>query len=125
MRPVDRNELRTFTHSERTSKPREAGSTMVMDKGLSIRQAEDAISSCGQFIDLIKLGFGTSLIANDLPPKIKLYHEPGIRVYLGGILFEAFLIRGQLDDYRKLLDSLGLDTLEVSDGSIEVTTTQM
>ena len=51
---------------ERTSKPREAGLTMVMDKGLSIRQAEDAISSCGQFIDLIKLGFGTSLIANDI-----------------------------------------------------------
>ena len=105
---------------ERPARPRNKGLTMVMDKGLSIRQAEDAISSCGQFIDLIKLGFGTSLIANDLPQKIKLYHEHGIRVYLGGTLFEAFLIRGQLDDYRKLLDSLGLDTLEVSDGSIEI-----
>ena len=105
---------------KRTTKPREAGLTMVMDKGLSLRQAEDTISASGQLIDLIKLGFGTSLIANDLPQKIKLYQEHGIQVYLGGTLFEAFLIRGQLDDYRKLLDSLKLDTLEVSDGSIEI-----
>jgi phosphosulfolactate synthase len=105
---------------ERTSRPREAGLTMVMDKGLSLRQAEDAISAGGQFIDLIKLGFGTSLIANDLSEKIKMYHEHGIRVYLGGTLFEAFLIRGQIDDYRRLLDKLGLETLEVSDGSIEL-----
>ena len=105
---------------KRTSKPREAGLTMVMDKGLSMRQAEDTIAASGQFIDLVKLGFGTSLVTNDLAAKIKLYQEHNIRVYLGGTLFEAFLIRGQLDDYRKLLDKLGLDTLEVSDGSIEL-----
>ena len=105
---------------KRTPRPRESGLTMVMDKGLSLRQAEDAISSAGQYIDIVKLGFGTSLIANDLPEKIKLYKERGIRVYLGGTLFEAFIIRGQLDDYRKLMDKLGLDTLEVSDGSIEL-----
>lgn len=105
---------------ERSAKPREAGLTMVMDKGLSMRQAEDTISASGQFIDLVKLGFGTSLVSNDLASKINLYQEHGIQVYLGGTLFEAFLIRGQLDDYRKLLDKLGLDTLEVSDGSIEL-----
>ena len=105
---------------ERVAKPRDSGLTMVMDKGLSLRQAEDTISASGQLIDLVKLGFGTSLIASDLEPKIKLYHEHGIDVYLGGTLFEAFLVRGQLDDYRKLLDKLGLKTLEVSDGSISL-----
>ncbi len=105
---------------ERTSRPREAGLTMVMDKGLSVRQAEDLISSSGPFLDLIKLGFGTSLVTNNLSEKIKLYHEHGIRVYLGGTLFEAFLIRGQIDDYKRLLNKLGLETAEVSDGSIDL-----
>jgi phosphosulfolactate synthase len=105
---------------ERTPKPRESGLTMVMDKGLSLRQAEDTISASGSFIDIVKLGFGTSLVASDLEAKINLYHEQGIHVYLGGTLFEAFLVRGQLEDYKRLIDKLGLNTLEVSDGSINL-----
>lgn len=105
---------------ERASKPREAGLTMVMDKGLSLREAENLIESSDHLTDLVKLGFGTSLITKHLHEKIKLYQDAGIMVYLGGTLFEAFLIRGQFDDYRKLLHRLGLDTAEVSDGSIEL-----
>lgn len=105
---------------ERTTKPREAGLTMVMDKGLSLREAENLIEASDHLIDLIKLGFGTSLIAKNLEEKVKIYHDAGVKVYLGGTLFEAFLIRGQLDDYRRLLEKLGLETLEVSDGSIEL-----
>lgn len=105
---------------QRTSKPREAGLTMVMDKGLSLREAENLIESSDHLVDLVKLGFGTSLITKNLQEKIKLYQDAGIMVYLGGTLFEAFLIRGQFDDYRKLLNKLGLDTAEVSDGSIEL-----
>lgn len=105
---------------QRTSKPREAGLTMVMDKGLSLREAENLIESSDHLVDLVKLGFGTSLIAKNLQEKIKLYQNAGIMVYLGGTLFEAFLIRGQFDDYRKLLKKLGIDTAEVSDGSIEL-----
>lgn len=104
----------------RTDKPRKAGLTMVMDKGLSIRQAEDLVETGSQLIDLVKLGFGTSLITTNLQEKIKLYQKAGIKVYLGGTLFEAFLVRGQFDDYRKLLTKLGIDTAEVSDGSIEL-----
>lgn len=105
---------------KRTEKPRESGLTMVMDKGLSLREAENLVESSDHLIDLIKLGFGTSLIAKNLKEKVKIYNQAGIKVYLGGTLFEAFLIRGQLDDYLKLLEELGLETLEVSDGSIEL-----
>ena len=42
---------------------------MMMDKGLSIREAEDFISSSGQITDIVKLGFGTSHITNDLKEK--------------------------------------------------------
>lgn len=105
----------------RTEKPREEGITMVMDKGLSMRQAEDLIEASGALTDLVKLGFGTSMVTPRLKDKVKLYQKAGMRVYLGGTLFEAFVARGAFKEYRKLIDKLGLDTAEVSDGSITMT----
>ena len=105
---------------ERPAKPRESGVTMMMDKGLSIRQSEDFLDASGHLVDIIKLGFGTSFVSNDLQKKIDLYHGAGLKVYLGGTLFEAFIARGMFDDYRKLLDKLKLQTTEVSDGSIDL-----
>ncbi len=105
---------------ERTLKPRQKGITMMMDKGMSLREAENFISSSGHLTDLVKLGFGTSFISNNLQEKIKLYQEANIKCYLGGTLFEAFIVRNMFDDYRKLLDKLKLDTAEVSDGSLEM-----
>ena len=52
--------------------------------------------------------------------KIAVYHQANIPVYFGGTLFEAFLVRGQFDDYRKVLDKYNLTLAEVSDGSIEI-----
>lgn len=105
---------------ERPSKPRKEGLTMVMDKGLSIRGAEDFIESCGEFVDFVKLGFGTSIITNRLKEKIELYKHANIRPYFGGTLFEAFIIRGQFDEYRKYIDKFNLDLVEVSDGSMVI-----
>lgn len=105
---------------KRTTAPRESGLTMMMDKGLSWRQAENFIDSCAHLTDIVKLGFGTSYVSKDLERKIEIYHQAGMRVYLGGTLFEAFIIRGMFDEYRQLLDQLKLKTAEVSDGSIEL-----
>lgn len=102
----------------RPSQPRESGLTMVMDKGISVRQAENFLNAGGEYTDLVKLGFGTSYLTKDLEKKIKVYQEAGLKVYLGGTLFEAFLIRDMVDDYERLLEKLKLDTVEVSDGSI-------
>ena len=77
---------------ERTARPRTHGLTMVMDKGLSLRQAEDLISSSGDRVDFLKLGFGTSLFTPHLAEKVKLYRDAGMDVYCGGTLFEAFLV---------------------------------
>jgi phosphosulfolactate synthase len=103
---------------ERPSRPRKKGLTMVMDKGLGLRQAENFIESSSDYVDLLKLGFGTSIITKNLEQKIKLYKDAGFRVYLGGTLFEAFIIRNMFDDYLRLIEKLKLDTAEVSDGSI-------
>jgi len=102
----------------REQKPREEGLTMVMDKGLSMRQAEDLVEASGHLVDLVKLGFGTSFVTPNLKEKIRYYQKMKIRVYLGGTLFEAFVARGLFKEYRKLLDKFDLDTAEVSDGSI-------
>jgi phosphosulfolactate synthase len=105
---------------QRTSKPRESGFTMAMDKGLSLRETEDFIETAGEYVDIVKLGWATSFVTPRLDEKIALYHAAGIPVYFGGTLFEAFLVRGQFEDYRRLLDKYNLTYAEVSDGSIEM-----
>ena len=72
------------------------------------------------YTDLIKLGFGTSLFTNKLQDKINLYKSANIPVYLGGTLFEAYVVRNQFDDYVKLIEKLGITHVEVSDGSLEM-----
>lgn len=104
----------------RTEKPREKGLTMVMDKGLSLREAEDFLSTNSSLTDILKLGFGTSLLTNNVKEKIKLYQSENLLVYAGGTLFEAFIVRDQFDDYCKTLDKLGISMIEVSDGSMDL-----
>ncbi|MFC2100363.1 phosphosulfolactate synthase [Bacteroidota bacterium] len=103
---------------ERPVKPRETGVTMVMDKGLSLREAENFTEKSGQYVDFLKLGFGTSAIMKDVEKKIKVYQEGNMKVYVGGTLFEAYIVRNMFDDYLRLIDNLKLDAVEVSDGSI-------
>ena len=102
----------------RPSKPREKGLTMVMDKGLSLNEAENMVALKSELTDIVKLGFGTSLLTRFIDKKISLYQKSGIMVYTGGTLFEAFVIRNQFDDFCKLMDKLKLEMVEVSDGSI-------
>ncbi|RYZ98607.1 MAG: phosphosulfolactate synthase [Sphingobacteriaceae bacterium] len=104
----------------RVAKPRDSGITMVMDKGLSLREVEDFIEVSSPHTDIVKLGWGTSYVTPNLDAKIKLYREAGLPVYFGGTLFEAYIVRGQFDDYCRLLDKYKLELAEVSDGSIEI-----
>ncbi len=105
---------------ERSQKPRTKGLTMVMDKGLSVREAEDMLSTASPYIDIVKLGWATSFVSPNLNEKLAVYKNANIPVYFGGTLFEAFVVRNQFDDYRKLLDKYQLTHAEVSDGSIEM-----
>lgn len=105
---------------ERTEKPRTTGLTMVMDKGLSVREAENLVDSSADYIDFLKLGFGTALVSKKLQEKIKVYQSAGVKVYFGGTMFELFIVRGLFDEFRKLVDKYGVDLVEVSDGSMEM-----
>ncbi|GAB2581141.1 phosphosulfolactate synthase [Spirosoma areae] len=105
---------------DRTVKPRQSGLTMVMDKGLSLREVEDFLSTSAGYSDIIKLGWATSFVTPNLKEKLAIYREAGLPVYFGGTLFEAFVVRNQFEEYRKLLDKYGLEYAEVSDGSIDM-----
>ena len=109
---------------ERTKQPRQNGLTMVMDKGLSFRDAENFISVAAPHTDIVKLGFGTSFVTPNLRAKIELYQQHNIPVYFGGTLFEAFVIRNQFDDYIAMCKDYKIDVIEVSDGSIEIPHTE-
>jgi phosphosulfolactate synthase len=103
---------------ERTAKPRSNGMTMVMDKGLSTREVENFIEVAGPYVDIVKLGWSTSFVTPVLDRKLAIYREAGIPVYFGGTLFEAFLIRDQYEDYKRVLDKYKMEWAEISDGSI-------
>lgn len=105
---------------ERTAKTRNSGITMVMDKGLSLRQAEDFVEVAGVHTDIVKLGWATSFVTPNLENKLDLFRAANIPVYFGGTLFEAFIVRKQFDDYCRILDKYKMEYVEVSDGSIEI-----
>lgn len=102
----------------RTSKPREKGMTLILDKGLSVRQVEDFCASCSNYIDIVKLGWGTSYVTQNLEDKLAVYADADIPVYFGGTLFEAYVLRDQLDAYMELLDRFSIGHAEVSNGTI-------
>ncbi|WP_338792198.1 phosphosulfolactate synthase [Bernardetia sp. MNP-M8] len=111
----------SLTHiPNRPSKPRQSGLTMVMDKGLSVREIEDLISVAGDYIDIVKLGWATSYVIQNLQEKLDVYKAAGIPTYFGGTLFEAFLVRNQVDEYQKVLDKYGMQYAEISDGSLDL-----
>lgn len=105
---------------QRTVKPRESGITMAMDKGLSVREAEDFMSVCAPHVDIVKLGWATSYVTPNLKEKIAVYKSAGVPVYFGGTLLEAFIIRNEFEQYLRILDDFKLGYAEVSDGSIEL-----
>ena len=93
---------------------------MVMDKGLSIREAEDFMSVGSEYTDFVKLGFGTSLLTPGFEKKIKLYKKAGTIPYFGGTLFEAFIIRDMFEDYVRFMEKYQVDLVEISDGSYDI-----
>jgi phosphosulfolactate synthase len=106
---------------ERPGKPRNDGITHVMDRGIGLRQAQDLLETSADFIDLLKLGWGTGYITPNLADKIRFYQDFGISVYFGGTLFEIAVAQGKLNEFRKMLQDFGITHVEVSNGIIKLT----
>jgi phosphosulfolactate synthase len=105
---------------ERAARPRQSGITLMLDKGLAPRQVEDVLDVAAEYIDLVKMGWGTAAITPGLERKLAIYRNAGVPVYFGGTLFEAYFLRDQLESYRRLLLALGLNHVEISDGTLQI-----
>ncbi len=105
---------------ERINKPRNHGITMVMDKGLSIEETRNFLSVAESYVDVVKLGFGTSYVTPNLDKKLAVYRSANVPIYFGGTLFEAFLVRDQLEDYIRICQEYRVGYIEVSDGSVNI-----
>lgn len=103
---------------QRSQKPRDTGITLAIDTGFSIRQTEDFCDVASHHVDIVKLGWGTSYVTANLRDKLNVYREHNIPVYFGGTLFEAYLLRDELDNYLNFLDRYQINYLEVSNGTI-------
>src|SRR3989441_2022337 len=103
----------------RPPKPRTSGLTHVMDKGLNIREIEGMFDTAGAYVDIVKLGWGTSYVTNNLEKKIALYRHFETPVVCGGTLFEAGFVRGEMDEVKTLLLRQPLRHPQISHGNIE------
>ena len=104
----------------RAPKPRSAGLTHVLDKGLSVRDLDGVFETAGEYVDIVKLGWGTSYVTRNLDEKIALCRSYDTPLVCGGTLFEAVVARGRLDAYCRWLDEHGIGHIEVSDGTVEM-----
>jgi phosphosulfolactate synthase len=98
--------------------PRNGGLTHVIDKGLGPRAWADVLETSGDYIDIVKLGWGTAYVTPNLRAKLDVLR--GKSVVIGGTFFEAVLVQGKIDDYKRWLEELGLSHVEISDGVIEL-----
>src|SRR4029453_5755381 len=109
-----------LTVPTREGKPRERGLTHVMDKGLNLRETAGLFAPAGEYVDIVKLGWGTSYVTNNLEKKIALYRSFGTPVVCGGTLFEAVYARGKLREFRSWLADNRFSHVEISDGTLDI-----
>jgi phosphosulfolactate synthase len=94
------------------------GLTHVIDKGLGPRAWEDVLETCGEYISIVKLGWGTAYVTPNLKRKLEVLKEKP--VVIGGTFLEAVIAQDKVDDYKRWIVELGLTHVEISDGVIEL-----
>jgi phosphosulfolactate synthase len=104
----------------RSAKPRQQGLTHVLDRGLSLVDVDGLIEVAGEFVDIVKLGWGTAIATGNLKPKLERFKGHGIPVVLGGTLTELAIAQDRLDRLVAWLHELGLEHIELSDGTIAI-----
>jgi phosphosulfolactate synthase len=102
----------------RPPKPRARGLTHVIDPGLSARDAEGMMESVGEYVDLVRFGWGTAYITRELRRKLDLYKSFSLPTMLGGTLTELAWLQGKVDELRRWLDDLRIEHVEVSSGVV-------
>src|SRR3954463_5785474 len=103
---------------ERPPKPREEGVTHVIDPGLTTFEAEGLMAMAAEYVDLVRLGWGSAYVTRDLSAKIDRYRSAGVPVMLGGPLTELAWLHGRVGELAAWLEELGIEQVEVSSGTV-------
>src|SRR5438552_13292119 len=98
--------------------PRPGGLTHVIDKGLGPRAWEDVLETAGDYISIVKLGWGTAYVTPNLERKLAVLKEKP--VVIGGTFLEAVIAQDKVDEYKRWVSELGLTHVEISDGVIDL-----
>jgi len=122
MREFEWNARLCDPSGRRAAKPRKNGLTMVIDKGIGLTAFSDLLKTSGEYIDIIKLGFGTPVLYPNevLAEKIKLCREHRIKVMPGGTFLEVAVMNKMVDTYLETICRFGFTAVEVSDGTIQM-----
>lgn len=94
------------------------GITHVIDKGLGPRAWEDVLETCGDYISIVKLGWGTAYVTPNLRRKLEVLKEKP--VVIGGTFLEAVVVQDRVEEYKRWVTELGLTHVEISDGVVEL-----
>ncbi|WP_418792472.1 phosphosulfolactate synthase [Phosphitispora sp. TUW77] len=111
-----------FPNSARLVKPRGNGITMVIDKGLGLSETANLLSVAGEYVDYIKLAFGTAALypGKILREKVSFIRSCGIQIYPGGTFMEIAIIQDKIPEFLDKCRDLGFSAIEVSDGTISL-----
>jgi len=112
--------LDLFDLPERSAKPRTSGITHVLDKGIGLRQMEDLLETSSTYIDILKLGWGTGYVTQNVFEKIKAYHAAGVPVCFGGTFVELAILQGRFDQFRGMARDAGITHVEISNGVVDM-----
>ena len=104
----------------RAGKPRGRGLTHVIDTGLSTAEAGGLMEAAADYVDLVRLGWGSAYVTRDVRAKLHRYREHQVDVMLGGTLTELAWLRGRMDELRRWLEELGIAHVEVSSGTVPI-----
>jgi phosphosulfolactate synthase len=109
-----------LTLPARAVKPRQAGISHILDRGLSVAEIDSLVEVAGDYIDFVKLGWGTAVATLNLEAKLARYQAHGLPVMFGGTLTELCIAQDRLDALVGWLHELGLQHIELSDGTINI-----
>jgi phosphosulfolactate synthase len=100
----------------RGGKPRTAGLTHVLDKGVSPLRTQALLEVAGEFVDIWKFGWGTAYLDRGFERKLALLAEHGVLACLGGTLLEIAWSQGRVEECLRWAGDAGVPLVEVSRG---------
>ena len=103
--------------ADRTAKPRRAGVTHVIDKGMPAAGIEALLASLAPMVDVWKFGFGTAYADPTVASKIEILERHGVKACPGGTLLEAAWLQERTEAFFDWAAGLGFDCVEVSRGA--------